>query len=310
MSRWWRAYDTALNNPKLQRLPGDLFKTWFNICCIASANDGRLPKMSDLAFGLRMTEKNAALALAQLVSAGLVDKDEAGYAPHDWNEHQYKSDDVTSRVRKHRQKRQRNVSCNVSPSLPETPPETDTDTDTEGSVASATDGVPPSSGPPEIGKIVLRPMPDVPLPEEPLHETARERLWRIGKPALMALGVKDRHCGEMIGRWLRDAGDHHDRVLGAILRAHEMAPTAPIPWITASLKPDKANGKTHNLVEAAAALTRQLRAAELSSGANPAEPCFGAADDHAGSVSQVRAIEDRSQGLRPGDGGDAKRVPA
>jgi uncharacterized protein YdaU (DUF1376 family) len=134
----------------------------------------------------------------------------------------------------------------------------------EGSVAIATDGK-PSSG--EVGKIVVRPMPDVPLPEEPLEETARERLWRVGKPALMTLGVPQAKCGQMMGLWLKDAGDNHDRVLGAILRAHEMAPMDPIPWITASLKQDKPNGKAgsiHAAAEELVAWTREREAASRS----------------------------------------------
>jgi hypothetical protein len=262
MSRWWRAYDAALDNPKLQRLPGELFKTWFNVCCIASKHGGKLPKLADAAFLLRMKEKDTALAFAALMSAGLLDKDGDGYSPHDWNVYQYKSDDVTERVRKHRKGKQGNVSCNVSQPLQETPPEAETDT--EGSEASASDGK-PSSG--EVGKIVVRPMPDVPLPDEPLSETARERLWRVGKPALMTLGVPQAKCGQMMGLWLKDSGDNHDRVLGAILRAHEMAPMDPIPWITASLKQDKPNGKAgsiHAAAEELVAWTREREAAARS----------------------------------------------
>jgi hypothetical protein len=146
-----------------------------------------------------------------------------------------------------------------------------------GSEASDSDGKPSSDDPQEVGKIIQRPMPDVPLPEEPLEETARVRLWRVGKPALMALGVPEKQCGQMMGLWLKDTGDNHDRVLGAIVRAHEMAPMDPIPWITASLKPDKPNGKTHSLTDAAAALHERLLAAELQDRTLPAELRSGAA---------------------------------
>lgn len=137
MSRWWRAYDDALDNPKLQRLPAELFRTWFNVCCIASKYGGKLPKMADLAFMLRMPEKQATLAIASLMAAGLIDKGEDGsYSPHNWNARQFKSDDVTERVKKHREKRRGNVTCNVSVPLPETPPETETETDTKEADAS------------------------------------------------------------------------------------------------------------------------------------------------------------------------------
>jgi hypothetical protein len=142
MSRWFRIYDSALDDPKVQRLPPALFKTWINLLCVASRNDGRLPKVCDIAFLLRMDEKATALAMASLLSAGLIDKDEKGYFPHNWNARQYKSDDVTGRVRKHRMKRVGNVSCNVSSAvtetLAETPPDTDTETETEKEVVNTT----------------------------------------------------------------------------------------------------------------------------------------------------------------------------
>jgi len=33
---WFRFYNDALDNPKVQLLPSDLFKTWVNLLCIAS----------------------------------------------------------------------------------------------------------------------------------------------------------------------------------------------------------------------------------------------------------------------------------
>lgn len=126
LGRWWRAYDDALNSPKLQRLPGETFKGWFNLCCLASANGGRLPRVEDIAFALRKRPDQVAALIKALQRAGLIDEVEGGFAPHNWNERQFRSDVSTDRVRRHRE-RKRNVSSTVS----ETPPDTDTDTDTD-----------------------------------------------------------------------------------------------------------------------------------------------------------------------------------
>lgn len=122
MSRWWRAYDEAVDDPKLQQLTGDEFKAWFNLCCLTSANGGCLPPIGHIAFKLRMRPDKAAKVIAALRKAGLLDEDETGIRPHNWNSRQYKSDVSTERVQRFR-KRKRNVSSTVS----ETPPESETE---------------------------------------------------------------------------------------------------------------------------------------------------------------------------------------
>lgn len=113
MSRWFRFYDEALDDPKVQNLPGDLFKLWVNILCIASKHGGVLPPIDGLAFALRTTPEGAAEAVDRLARGGLVAKVNADrWAPHNWNKRQYKSDTSTPRV-----KRFRNVT--------ETPPDTE-----------------------------------------------------------------------------------------------------------------------------------------------------------------------------------------
>lgn len=126
MSRWWRAYDDAINDPKLLRLSDEMFRAWFTLLCIASKNDGVLPPATDIALTLRMKPAKVAEWITKLHAAILLDKTETGFAPHNWNGRQYKSDVSTERVKQFR-KRQRNVSSAVS----ETPPETDTEADTD-----------------------------------------------------------------------------------------------------------------------------------------------------------------------------------
>lgn len=120
-SRWWRAYDEAVDDPKLCLLTDKQHRAWFNLCCITSQNGGKLPAMAAVAFKLRMTVDKTRSMVAELVALGLVDMDETGTAaPHNWGERQFQSDTSTERVKRFRE-RPRNVSSAVS----ETPPETE-----------------------------------------------------------------------------------------------------------------------------------------------------------------------------------------
>jgi hypothetical protein len=109
VNHWWRAYNEAVNDPKLQLLSDALFRAWFNVMCIASANGGELPSLKDIAFTLRVPPAKAAQVLAQLNVAGLLDKTETGFVPHNWNGRQYKVDAIdptaASRSKRYRDKR-------------------------------------------------------------------------------------------------------------------------------------------------------------------------------------------------------------
>ena len=124
MSRWFRMHDCILDDPKVQRLPSDLFKTWVNLLCIASRNSGELPPVADLAFLLRMSEGEAAKHLRSLIDADLIDDMGDYFAPHNWNERQYKTDVSTERVKRFRQR-----SMKRDETVSETPPDTETDTE-------------------------------------------------------------------------------------------------------------------------------------------------------------------------------------
>ena len=103
---WFRFYNGAINDRKVQQLPAELFKAWVNILCLASATNkgGELPALEDMAFALRMGDEQVTEVLAALEKAGLIDRDEAGnLAPHNWHGRQRKSDDVAERVRHHRE---------------------------------------------------------------------------------------------------------------------------------------------------------------------------------------------------------------
>ena len=127
MSRWFRFYAEALDDPKVQKLEPSTFKHWVNLLCLAAKNDGVLPSQDDIAFALRIDEIACQSLLDRLLIAGLIDILKGGpngsrIAPHGWNQRQYKSDVSTDRVKRYRE-RSRNVSV--------TPPETETDTETD-----------------------------------------------------------------------------------------------------------------------------------------------------------------------------------
>jgi hypothetical protein len=118
--KWFRFYSEAVNDPKVQRLPGDLFKLWVNLLCLANENSerGTLPKdVEEIAWRLRMSGDDLRQQLHTLQGQKLLDwSEETGcFTCHNWNERQKPSDDVTSRVNKYRN------SSNVTETLHETP---------------------------------------------------------------------------------------------------------------------------------------------------------------------------------------------
>lgn len=124
MSRWLRLYDDTINDPKILKLPEAMRWHWIALLCVASKNGGALPALDDVAIQLRLSAAKATEIIATLVKAGLLDKMETGFAPHNWSGRQYKSDVSTERV-----KRFRNGGKSVSQTVSETPPETEAETE-------------------------------------------------------------------------------------------------------------------------------------------------------------------------------------
>ena len=127
MSRWFRFYDDVVNDPKVQKLPGELFKDWVNILCLASHSDGQI-SVDDIAFLLRKSAKESREIIEKLITCGLLDRvDTTMVEPHNWAARQYKSDVSTSRVKRFRKRVQA-----VSETADETAPEQSrTEADTE-----------------------------------------------------------------------------------------------------------------------------------------------------------------------------------
>jgi hypothetical protein len=136
MSRWFRVDDGLVDDPKVQQLPDRLFRAVINLWCITSQGGGNLPPIEQIAFKLRVSATHARTLLAELQARGLIDEDERGTRPHNWNGRQFRSDTSTERVKRFRQ-RQRNVSETANETKPETPPDTETDTDDDADDAHA-----------------------------------------------------------------------------------------------------------------------------------------------------------------------------
>jgi hypothetical protein len=197
MSRWFRFYAEALDDPKVQKLDGDTFKAWVNLLCVAARNDGFLPSVDDVAFSLRMTADGARTLLERLLNATLIDKCSGGvdgyrYAPHGWHERQYKSDTSTDRVKRFRQR---------SKPVPETPPETDTETDS--SVDKSTGGA----------------------AADPVKE-----LFDVGVSVLKSAGSTEKQARSLIGKWRKDNSD--GEVLTALIDCRTRAIAEPVEWLT------------------------------------------------------------------------------
>jgi len=109
MSHWFRFYDEVVEDPKVQRLPLPLFKFWVNAMCLASRNGGDIPSQADMAFSLRMPEKQVAASLKALIAAGLMDTSDGTVTPHNWSGRQYESDSAAERMRKYRANKKRNA---------------------------------------------------------------------------------------------------------------------------------------------------------------------------------------------------------
>lgn len=195
--RWFRFYDEALDNPKVQKLSGDDFKSWVNLLCLASRNLGKLPCVEDIGFALRIDRNGALTLVERLLNGGLIDKRSGGpdgwhYAPHGWDERQYKSDTSTERVKRFRQR---------SETVTETPP----DTETEQSIPLSKDNG------------------AAPDPDKAFWDTAKAYLSDVS-----------RNPGALIGKWVRD--HDKSSTASALTRAQLERPVEKIAFIEGCLR--------------------------------------------------------------------------
>jgi hypothetical protein len=106
---WFRFYDSVLHKRKVQQLPGDFFKGWINLLCLANEGDGVLPPLADIAYELRLSESDTQLLLSRLIQDRLIDAHEGYLEMHDWAEFQKDSDRVSERVKRFRERQRLKV---------------------------------------------------------------------------------------------------------------------------------------------------------------------------------------------------------
>jgi hypothetical protein len=107
---WFRFYNDAVIDPKVQRLSGDMFKMWVNILCLASKFGGALKK-DDLKYSLRLSDTETQEILNFFIERNLLDDMGDIVMPHNWDGRQYKSDN-SDPTNAQRQKRYRDSKSN------------------------------------------------------------------------------------------------------------------------------------------------------------------------------------------------------
>jgi hypothetical protein len=202
MSRWFRYYDEALDDPKVQKLDGDTFKGWVNLLCLASRHGGKLPAIADIAFALRTTEDGARTLVERLLNGGLIDKASGGadgytYAPHSWAKRQYKSDTSNERVKRYRQRFK---------TVTETAPETEAETDNT---------VPKGTG--------------AGAPFDP-----SKLMFDSGVALIVQAGKSEAQARAWLGKAKRDFGE--EAVIAAISRAKREGAIEPIAFMQGCLR--------------------------------------------------------------------------
>ncbi|TXH10351.1 MAG: hypothetical protein E6R03_15565 [Hyphomicrobiaceae bacterium] len=198
-ARWFRFYSDAVRNPKVARLTDKEFRLWVELLAVASENDGLIPGLDDLKHMLRRRLDHLSTGVERLISVGLIDALATGYAPHNWDKFQYKSDVSTTRVQKHRAKR------NVS----ETPPDTETEDSVEGK--PSTDA--------EASKSV-----DV-----------VKTIFDSGIAILVAAGSDEKAARSLIGKWRKDA-KCDGTVLTILAECQAKQISNPAEWITSAVR--------------------------------------------------------------------------
>lgn len=143
--RWVRLYTEIVDDARIQRMPAETFRFMVNLWCVTGLNEGSLPPVSDIAFRLRIPEKDCQRRLHELSQLGLVDCDSHGAViPHNWHSRQYASDHDAAQRKKRSRSKSQNVTADVTTrdrdmsqrshgnvTASDTDAETDSETDSE-----------------------------------------------------------------------------------------------------------------------------------------------------------------------------------
>ena len=131
---WIKMYHEILDDPKMGRLPCNLWRRFFECCLMAGEKDeaGFLPELSDMAWRFRVDERTLHQELTALSEQGLIILKEYNPFEARWFivnfEKRQKPSDASERVREFR-KRKRNERVTKSNAC--NAPDTDIDVDTD-----------------------------------------------------------------------------------------------------------------------------------------------------------------------------------
>lgn len=112
MARWFKYFDSALDDPRIQKLDDRTFKVWVNLLCLASRSNGVLPPDEQAAFALRLSDEEYDTLVLALIRAELLTAKDGKLSPRDWETRQF-----TDRTNAARQKRYREARNGVTKSL-------------------------------------------------------------------------------------------------------------------------------------------------------------------------------------------------
>lgn len=246
MSRWFRHYAGMMRDDKLVRVSLRTGQTvervlWVWGAILESASeindDGRYDlDAAEAAYFLRAAEADIRAIEASLADCGRLSEGRVAK----WGDRQFKSDDSTDRVRKHRQSKSQGNGVDRARSEKSdrysnddvtatkrrgNAPETETEQD---SVADAT------------GE-----------PSSPKTLDPKTLLFRDGLTTLAKLaGRKPAALRPVIGRWMKLTGDDAGALLAEIERCRGSPVADPISWIEQRLKPKDPNGKPRRITNA------------------------------------------------------------
>jgi hypothetical protein len=244
---WFRVYDEALDDPRLQRLPASLFRAWFNILCASSRNGGVLPDLPDLAFLLRTRPGALSRRLEALKVAGLLEETDGALRPVDWDKRQFVRQDAqdgaepmtaAERTRRWRERRARDA-AGVTGDVTVTPLDLEPNQETKTQTAPAEcEGV--SEGFDEFWRAF--PQRDGDNPEQPALAAFRKAVAAGADPEAIIAGAKayanatagrERRYIASATRWLGECRWKGEQALASNLRA-PIATPAPTVWISAT----------------------------------------------------------------------------
>jgi hypothetical protein len=108
--KWLRMYTEILDDPKMSKLTDDEYRVFTYLLCMAAEEEreGLIPKsVAEIAWRLRLPTDLIEKTISSLKGLFILKKTVSGVKFINWKKRQFRSDDVTRRVQKHRGKHEK-----------------------------------------------------------------------------------------------------------------------------------------------------------------------------------------------------------